>query len=98
MLFHGAMAPSARLKFLSGITSSGSKYSFSPSPSHAGHAPYGLLNENKRGSISSIVKPLTGHANLEEKVVMSPVVAFSANIMPSAKRKAVSIESGKRWP
>ena len=37
-------------------------------PSQWGHAPKGLLKEKSRGSISSMVKPETGHANLEEKV------------------------------
>ena len=39
-------------------------------PSQSSHAPYGELNENSLGSISSIVKPLSGHENLEEKVIV----------------------------
>src|SRR3546814_17367553 len=46
-----------------------------PRPSQAGQAPKGLLNENRRGSIPSMVKPETGQANLAEKVVRSPVLA-----------------------
>jgi hypothetical protein len=48
-----------------------------PSPSQEGQAPNGLLNENSRGSISGIVKPDTGQANFAEKIVSSPVSAFS---------------------
>ena len=50
----------------------GVEYSFVPSPSQAGQAPNGLLNENSRGSISGIVNPDTGQANLAEKIVSSP--------------------------
>src|SRR3546814_5681665 len=70
-----------------------------PRPSQAGQAPKGLLNENRRGSISSMVKPETGQANLAEKVVRSPVLApvlapllafpdfaSSAKARPSARR------------
>ena len=44
-------------------------FRFTPIPSHSSHAPYGLLNENSLGSISSIVKPLSGHANFDEKII-----------------------------
>ena len=62
-----------------------------PSPSQAGQAPNGLLNENSRGSISAMVKPETGQANFSEKVSRSPVSAFSAKAMPSASPSAVSM-------
>src|SRR3954471_20488661 len=52
-----------------GTTSSGSNSSFSPSPSQAGQAPWGALNENRRGSISAMVKPETGQANFSEKTI-----------------------------
>ena len=38
-------------------------------PSQILHAPDGLLNEKSLGSISSIVNPDTGHANLAEKII-----------------------------
>ena len=60
------MAPSAILFRSSGTTKFGSTFSFIPIPSHSSHAPYGLLKENSLGSISSIVNPLSGHANLVE--------------------------------
>ena len=40
-----------------------------PNPSHSGQAPWGELKLNRRGSISSIVKPETGQAKREEKTV-----------------------------
>ena len=43
-----------------------SKATALPKPSHLSHAPAGLLNEKIRGSISSIVKPLSGQEKLEE--------------------------------
>jgi len=56
------------------------------------------LKENSRGSISSMVKPETGQANLEEKVIRSPVSAFSAKHNPSARPSAISTESANRLP
>ena len=54
------------LNLLSGTIKSSSKKLSSPNPSHLLHAPEGLLKEKSLGSISSIVKPDTGHANFEE--------------------------------
>ena len=42
-----------------------------PRPSHSVHAPKGELNENNLGSISSIVNPLSGQANFDEKINFS---------------------------
>src|SRR3990167_1910129 len=67
------MAPSARLSSGCGTTSSGSNCNSVPSPSHVGQAPAGALNENRRGSISSMVKPETGQAKREEKMTRSCV-------------------------
>ena len=47
-----------------------------PSPSQAGQAPNGLLNENSRGSISGMVKPETGQANFSENSMRSCVSFF----------------------
>ena len=66
-----------------------------PRPSHAGQAPCGLLNENRRGSISSMVKPDTGQANLADSSSCSPVSAFSTRSRPSEWLSAVSIELGE---
>ena len=99
---HGAIAPSLKDLSVSGTTSAGSIFSCSPSPSHAGHAPNGLLNENSRGSISGMVKPETGQANLAEKVSRlgsSPSFTLSANsatAIPSARPSAVSKLSASR--
>ena len=62
------MAPWRSVLVWSGITRSASIFFSTPRPEHAGHAPCGELNENSRGSISEIVKPETGQANLEEKI------------------------------
>ena len=48
-----------------------------PIPSHSSQAPNGELNENNLGSISSIVKPLSGHENFEEN--KSQFKCFIAN-------------------
>ena len=40
-------------------------------PPQTGQAPCGLLNEKSLGSISAMVKPDTGQANLEEKRMLS---------------------------
>ena len=51
-------------------------------PSQTGQAPCGALKLNRRGSISSRVKPLTGQANLDENTVRfgasSPLTTSSA--------------------
>ncbi len=67
------MALSSSESAVFGTIRSGSKNICVPSPSQVGHAPYGLLNENSRGSISDKVKPLTGQANLEDIVKVSGV-------------------------
>ena len=71
------MAPSFRALLSSGTTSAGSKKVSVPSPSQAGHAPCGEVKENSRGSISSMVKPLTGQANFWLKTVRAPLSASS---------------------
>ena len=71
-------------------------YSLRPRPSQAGQAPCGLLNENRRGSISSIVKPETGQANLADSSSCSPVSAFSTSSRPSEWPSAVSMLSARR--
>ena len=60
------MAPSAIVFFELGTTKLGSTFKLTPIPSHSSQAPYGLLKEKSLGSISSIVKPLSGHANFVE--------------------------------
>ena len=62
--------------FLSEITKFGSTFKLCPIPSHSSQAPNGLLNEKSLGSISSIVKPLSGHENLDEKVILSFFLNF----------------------
>ena len=61
-----------------------------------GHAPNGLLNEKSRGSISAIVKPEIGQANLEENVKRSLASRMSAKRMPSLRLSPVSMLSANR--
>ena len=56
------IAPSRNVLFLSGHTRSGSTNCLKPKPEQVGHAPYTVLNENIRGSISSMETPQSGQA------------------------------------
>ena len=84
----------------------GSTFKLCPIPSHSSHAPYGELKENNLGSISSIVKPLSGHENFEEKVIESTFLNFfgklsfsySTTKRPLDKFKAVSTLSANLLP
>ena len=77
-----------------------------PIPSHSSQAPKGLLNENNLGSISSMVNPLSGQANLVEKINFSNFLNFfgkvsssySTNNKPLAKFTDVSILSANLFP
>ena len=88
------------------MTKFGSTFNFIPIPSHSSQAPNGLLNENSLGSISSIVKPLSGQANLVEKINFSNFLNFFGNvsssystkIKPFAKFIDVSIPSANLLP
>ena len=87
-----------------GTTSSGSIFCSEPSPLQVGQAPKGLLKEKSRGSTSGIVKPDTGQANFEEKMMRlgSPLGSFSSaysmTAMPSASSSAVSKDSASLAP
>ena len=50
----------------SAITFDGSKLHLLPEPVQASHAPYGLLNENDRGSSCGTLRPQFGHASFCE--------------------------------
>ncbi len=96
------MAPRRRLSVGVGHDELGVDRLLEPSPPQSGQAPNGLLNENSRGSISEMVKPDTGQANLEEKAtrlgwpLSSVSAAYSAMAMPSASSSAVSKLSDRR--
>ena len=87
VLAHGSIAPSAIDFFSFGITKFGSTFNFIPIPSHSSQAPKGLLNENNLGSISSIVKPLSGHANLVENINFSNFLYFFGKVSSSYSTK-----------
>ena len=76
VLAQGATAPPRSDSVRSGTTRPGSNRISVPRPSHFEQAPKGLLNENRRGSISSMVKPDTGQANFCEKMIRSWVSFF----------------------
>jgi len=103
---HGSIAPSCRLFFGSEITRLGSTLRLWPIPSHSSQAPYGELNEKSLGSISSIVKPLSGHENLDENVMDSLFLNFLGKVSfsysttnnPSDKFTAVSTLSANLFP
>ena len=64
------------------------------------------MNENNLGSISSIVKPLSGHENFEENVIDSLFLNFLGSVSfsystinnPSDKFTAVSTLSANLFP
>src|SRR5689334_7413758 len=63
----GAIAPSPNDSSGLGTMSSSSTSSLVPMPLQAEHAPKGLLNENERGSISSMARGCSlGHARFSE--------------------------------
>ena len=76
VLAQGSIAPWAILFFSLGITKLGSTFNLIPIPSHSSQAPNGLLNEKSLGSIPSIVKPLSGHANFVENINFSKTSFF----------------------
>src|SRR5215467_5669183 len=83
----------------------GSKSYFEPSPLHAGHAPYGELKLNDRGSSTGTEIPQSGHASFSENVcslppttatVTSPLASFSAVAMDCSSRDAIPCFTNKR--
>src|ERR1700759_5067457 len=65
--FHGSIAPSLSVFDLSGMMRSRSKSIVLPNPWQRGHAPYGLLKENRRGSGSRYARWQLEHSNAAEK-------------------------------
>ena len=90
-----AMAPSAKLLFLSGRISSQSYSRLMPRPPQVGQAPYGALNEKRRGSISGRLMPQSGQENFSEYTFVSPPMTCTS-MTPSANFNAVSTESPRR--
>src|SRR5262249_941583 len=71
--------------------------SFTPKPWHSGQAPYGLLNENRRGSISGKEKPSFGQVNFAESETSLSVMIVTTSLpylmpdsMASARRRRLS--------
>ncbi|SSS39374.1 Uncharacterised protein [Acinetobacter baumannii] len=78
---------------------SGLKWLRVPKPSQTGHAPNGLLNENKRGSSSATARSHSGHECFAEKTRSGclPFIHDKTAISPP-KRSAVSNDSAIRLP
>ena len=74
---------------------SGSKYWRTPRPSHAGHAPLGLLKEKSCGWMSGSEMPHVGHACFSERRISSAPCSPTFAI-PSPCLSAVSSESARR--
>src|SRR6267154_183428 len=82
----GPRPPSKSGRVQSVIIFDGSKSYLDPSPLHAGHAPYGELKLNERGSSCGTEMPQSGQASFSEKVCSLPptiatVTRPLANIM-----------------
>ncbi len=99
---HGATAPSPSDFSSSGTISSGSTSSRVPSPVHSGQAPNGELNENDRGSSSSIDSGCSlGQASFSENrrsrsLAFAGRSTMSSRSRPPARPRAVSTESVSR--
>ena len=62
----GWMAPSAMVRFLLGMTRSGSSSIFTPRPVQSGQAPWGLLKLKLRGATSPRLTPQWTQAKCSE--------------------------------
>ncbi len=83
----GKIAPSAMVKFLLGITKSGSTSNLWPKPWQAGQAPKGELKEKSLGSNSGKEIEHFSQAKCSEKIELLTIT------MPLPNFKAVSMES-----
>ena len=77
------------------ITFPASKFHLLPKPWHVSHAPYGLLKENERGSISGTLVPQFGHADFCEYSRSSPSTTATIT-SPSAIFMAVASDVSRR--
>ena len=66
---HGLIAPSAKVRFLLGMTKFGSTSNFLPKPWQSEQAPWGELNEKIRGWISGRLIEQSGQAKCSENIV-----------------------------
>src|SRR5260370_34931908 len=73
----------------------GSKSYFEPSPLHAGHAPYGELKLNERGSSCGTEMPQSGQASFSENVCSLPPTVATVT-RPLANLSAVAIDCSRR--
>src|SRR5215831_5954368 len=101
----GPSPPSKSGRDQSLIIFDGSKSYFDPSPLHAGHAPYGELKLNDRGSSTGTEIPQSEHASFSDNVyslpptiatVTSPLASFSAVALDCSSREAIPCFTSKR--
>src|SRR5665213_2338274 len=69
VLLHGRIAPSAKVSFGFGITSSGAISKRVPKPVQSGQAPCGELKEKLRGASSGMLICPSGQANFCDKII-----------------------------
>ena len=79
----------------SAITFTGSNVQVLPTPLQVSHAPYGLLNENERGSSCGMLVPSFGQASFSEYRRSAPSTTATIT-SPSAHLSAVCIEFSSR--
>ena len=94
-----AMPPSSNGLPASAMTLSGSKSQRLPRPLHVSQAPYGLLNENERGSRAGTLAPHRVQASFSEYIFSAPPISTTTT-RPPAILVAVRIEFSTRfaWP
>src|SRR5438309_11473593 len=91
-------APWARLLRVSGTMSDSSYSSTAPNPLQPGHAPRGLLNENRIGARAGAGVPQFEHVGCSEKRRRSPLWSARATPSPSLKAVATASASRPRFP
>src|SRR5438093_7137402 len=92
-LVHGSRAPWASDRFGSGTINDSSYSSTAPKPLQVGHAPRGLLKENRVGVSSGAAQPQAEQAGCAEKRRRSPVLRASATPSPSLNAVATASAS-----
>src|SRR6266571_8996090 len=91
----GPRPPSKSGRVQSVMILDGSKSYLEPRPLHAGHAPYGELKLNERGSSTGTEIPQSGHASFSENVCSLPLTMATVT-SPLANLSAVAIDCSSR--
>src|ERR1700688_606857 len=91
----GPRPPSNNGRDQSVIILAGSKSYFEPRPLQAGHAPYGELKLNERGSSCGTEMPQSGQASFSEKTCSLPPTTTTVT-RPDASFNAVAMDCSRR--